>query len=74
MDVFHPADTLRELEQQLAAIDLPMRRLREVNDFEATSAIPDYDLGLLAALGAAHSRLMDQRERLSPCSHEREES
>ena len=67
------SDALRELEQQLAAIALRMRRLREsITKLEATRARPDDQLELLAALGAAQSRLMDHRERLSRRSLERD--
>ena len=67
------SDALRELEQQLSAIALRMKRLREsITKLEATGARPDDQLELLAALGAAQSRLMDHRERLSRRSLERE--
>ena len=72
MAISDPNDALLEMEQQIASIAVRMLRLREtIAALEAEGAYADDHIELLAALGAAQSRLIEHRERLARGKRER---
>jgi hypothetical protein len=73
MSITDPHDLLLEIEQQIAAAAVRIERLRTLIAMLEGKGTPAHDqLNLLRALGAAQSRLIEQRERLARRIRERE--